>query len=111
MFIKKTLNYDDKISYALTNVKEDVPLKRIAFMQGQRFFIEHTYQEGENQVSLGDYQVRSWEAFHRHLSLCMMALNFLMEIRMDAQTLNFHWFTAADIKVLIYFLIFRGHHL
>ena len=105
LFIKKPINYDDKVSYSLLNVTDDVPLKRIAFMQGQRFFIEQTYKEGKNQVGLGDYQVRSWNAFHRHLSLCMMALNFLMEIRMDAQRLDFHWFTAADVKELLCFLI------
>jgi len=105
LFIKKPVNYDDKISYSLLNVNDEVPLKRIAFMQGQRFFIEHTYKEGKNQVGLGDYQVRSWHAFHRHLALCMMALNFLMEIRMDAQKMDFHWFTAADVKELLCFLI------
>jgi len=101
LFIKKPLNYDDQISYSLVNVGEEVSLKRIAFMQGQRFFIEHTYKEGKNQVGLGDYQVRSWNAFHRHLALCMMALNFLMEIRMTAQQMDFHWFTAADVKELL----------
>ncbi len=105
LFIKKPINYDDQISYSLLNVKDEVPLKRIAFMQGQRFFIEHTYKEGKNQVGLGDYQVRSWQAFHRHIALCMMALNFLMEIRMDAHRLDFHWFTAADVKELLCFLI------
>ena len=105
LFIKKPINYDDKISYSLLNIEDEVPLKRIAFMQGQRFFIEHTYKEGKNQVGLGDYQVRSWDAFHRHIALCMMALNFLMEIRMTAQHLDFHWFTAADVKELLCFLI------
>ena len=105
LYIKKPLNYDDEVSYSLLNVTDEVSLKRIAFMQGQRFFIEHTYKEGKNQVSLGDYQVRSWQGFHRHQALCMMALNFLMEIRLDADRLNFHWFTAADVKELLCFLI------
>ena len=105
LFIKKPINYDDKISYSLLNVGDEIPLKRIAFMQGQRFFIENTYKEGKNQVGLGDYQVRSWQGFHRHQALCMMALNFLMEIRMDADQLDFHWFTAADVKELLCFLI------
>jgi len=105
LFIKKPINYDEEVSYSLLNVADEVPLKRIAFMQGQRFFIEHTFKEGKNQVGLGDYQVRSWDAFHRHITLCMMALNFLMEIRMDAQRLDFHWFTAADVKELLCFLI------
>ena len=105
LFIKKPINYDEEISYSLLNLSDDIPLKRIAFMQGQRFFIEHTFKEGKNQVGLGDYQVRSWDAFHKHITLCMMALNFLMEIRMDAQRLDFHWFTAADVKELLCFLI------
>lgn len=105
LFIKKPINYDEEVSYSLLNVPDDVPLKRIAFMQGQRFFIEHTFKEGKNQVGLGDYQVRSWDAFHRHITLCMMALNFLMEIRMDAQRLDFQWFSAADVKELLCFLI------
>lgn len=105
LFIKKPINYDDQISYSLSNVSDEIPLQRIAFMQGQRFFVEHTYKEGKNQVGLGDYQVRSWQGLHKHLALCMMALNFLMEIRMDAQELGFEYVTAADIRELICFII------
>jgi len=105
LYIKKPLNYDDKISYSLLNVADDLPLERIAFMQGQRFFVEHTYKEGKNQVGLGDAQVRSWQGLHKHLALCMMALHFLMQCRMNTQKLGFKHFTANDFKELICFLI------
>lgn len=107
LYIKKPVNYDDKdkITYSLVNIGDEVPLKRIAFMQGQRFFVEHTYKEGKNQVGLGDYQVRSWNGLHRHLALCMMALNFLMEIKMEAKTKGMPHLSARDIRRLIEFIL------
>ena len=48
-------------------------IEKIVQRQGQRFFVKRIFDEGKNHIGLGDYQVRGWEGFHKHMTLCFMA--------------------------------------
>jgi SRSO17 transposase len=102
LVIRKSLDGAD-IKYSLTN-DHDASLKTNAFRQGQRYFVEKTFKEGKNQVGLGDYQVRSWDGFHRHMAICMLALNFLMEEK-HALRPDLKFVTAEDIRLMIAFML------
>jgi SRSO17 transposase len=100
------------IKYSLTNADEKTPLVRLAYMQGERYFVEKSFKECKNQVGMGDYQVRSWDGFHRHMALCMMALNFMMEQKKELKK-DLPYVTAEDIRQIIAFIVpdkhlFRG---
>ncbi|MGM0582096.1 MAG: hypothetical protein ACQETL_15540 [Bacteroidota bacterium] len=58
---------------ALTNMMED-RLDEFAVKQGERVFSEKIFEEGKNQVGLGDYQVRKWGGFHKHMTICFIGL-------------------------------------
>ena len=94
------------IKYSLTNCMADI--ERLAYMQGQRYFVEKSYKEGKNQVGMGDYQVRSWEGFHRHMALSMLALNFIMEQKKKLKKELPH-ITAEDIRKMIAIMIPDKH--
>jgi SRSO17 transposase len=53
----------------------DEDLIRVA---GSRRGIEEQFQAAKGQVGLDHYQVRSWTGWHRHITLAMLALAFLM---------------------------------
>lgn len=72
-------NQDGSIQYALGYHPIKATLKGMARAQAQRAFVERVFEEGKNIVGMADYQVRSWEGFHRHMALCSLALLFLME--------------------------------
>lgn len=55
---------------------------RLAFMQGQRYWVERALQHGKQDVGLGDYQVRSWRGWPHHMALVMMAMLFTLEERL-----------------------------
>jgi SRSO17 transposase len=40
--------------------------------------IEEQFQAAKGQAGLDHYQVRSWAGWHRHITLAMLALAFLM---------------------------------
>lgn len=65
-------DFDDIVKFSLCNM-HDLPLVKLAQRQGQRVFIERVFEEGKNQIGMGDYQVRSWEGFHKHMTLCFLA--------------------------------------
>ena len=74
LIIRKDL--DGKLKYSLANMHKE-SLLTIAKRQGQRVFVEKIFEEGKNQIGMGDYQVRSWAGFHRHMTLCFLAFYYM----------------------------------
>ena len=71
-----------KIKYTLSNAPENTNLKRLAFMQAQRYWIERVFQDAKNQCGLGEYQARKWRSWHHHMAMVMMAMLFMLEQRL-----------------------------
>ena len=70
-----------KIKYSLSNAPKSTSLKRLAFMQAQRYWIERTFQDAKNQCGLGEYQARKWRSWLHHMAMVMMAMLFMVEQR------------------------------
>jgi len=49
----------------------------LVHVAGARWPIEECFGSGKNEVGLDDYQVRAWDAWHRHITLAMLAHTFL----------------------------------
>jgi SRSO17 transposase len=55
-----------------------VPLATLVGVAGTRWAVEEGFQAAKGQAGLDHYQVRSWTGWHRHVTLAMLALAFLM---------------------------------
>jgi SRSO17 transposase len=91
-------NSDIKIS--ITNAPESTPLKRMAWMQRQRFWVERTFEDAKSECGMADYQVRKWSAWHHHMALVMMSMVFMLSEKIkhkDAYPL----LSCADIEDLL----------
>ena len=55
-----------------------VTLAALVHVAGMRWAVEEGFQAAKGQVGLDHYQVRTWTAGHRHVTLAMLALAFLM---------------------------------
>jgi hypothetical protein len=42
-------------------------------------------EEAKGQVGLDEYEVRSWQGWYRHITLCMLAHAFLTVLRAQSQ--------------------------
>jgi SRSO17 transposase len=49
----------------------------LVHVAGARWPIEECFGSGKNEVGLDHYQVRTWDAWHRHITLAMLAHTFL----------------------------------
>ncbi len=49
----------------------------LVYVAGARWPIEECFGSGKNEVGLDNYQVRTWNAWHRHITLAMLAHTFL----------------------------------
>jgi SRSO17 transposase len=101
LLIKKE---EDGFKASWANMSKELTTEKLAYMQGQRYFVEQSFKESKNQVAMGDYQVRSWEGTHRHVACSMLALNFLMEKR-HQYTGQYEHITVSDIVRFICLLI------
>ena len=100
LIVRREIDDPTEIKYSLSNAAADTPAPRLAFMQGQRYWIERALQQGKQDVGLGDYQVRGWRGWHHHLTLVMMAMLFgLEERRLHQQTRPL--LSGRDLRALL----------
>jgi len=64
--------------YSLTNFIDIADPQRLAWLQGQRFWIEHAFHEAKSQLGMAQYQVRVWRGWHHHMALVALALLFTL---------------------------------
>jgi len=88
---------DGQVKFSISNM-EGCHIKELAERQSQRIFVEQMFKECKNQVGMGDYQLRSWQGFHNHMAICMMAMLLIAKIKMEYNTEKY---TAATITKII----------
>jgi SRSO17 transposase len=70
-----------EIKYYLSNAPAETPLSTLVWVSGMRWPIETCFEEGKQEIGLGDYQVRSWRGWHHHMTLCILAHFFLVRLQ------------------------------
>lgn len=48
---------------------------------GSRWSIEDCFEAAKGEVGLDEYEVRKWDGWHRHITLCMLAHAYLAVMR------------------------------
>jgi SRSO17 transposase len=69
---------DGKLAFYRCWSPAPVPLATLVTVAGMRWSVEEQFQAAKGQVGLDHYQVRTWTGWHRHVTLAMLALAFLM---------------------------------
>lgn len=71
-----------EVKYFLSNAPVETKLTSFAWVSGMRWPIETCFEDGKQELGLGDYQVRSWKGWHHHMTLCILAHFFLVRIKL-----------------------------
>ena len=66
-------------SYHMSNAGEDVSLEELVRAIRARYWIEDCFERAKGQVGLADYETRSWDGWHHHVTLSLLALWFLVK--------------------------------
>lgn len=72
-----------KTKYSLSNAPESMATERLAFMQGERYWVEHALRNAKSEVGMADYQLRKWQGWHHHMAMVMLAMLFMLEMRRE----------------------------
>ena len=81
LLVRRELDGTD-LKCCLSNAKPNVSLRQLVMMQGARHFVERAFEDAKGCCGMADYQVRSWQAWHHHMALVMVALMFLAKERL-----------------------------
>ena len=73
-------------AYYLCCAPTEVGAQDLAQAAGRRWAIEVCFERAKQQTGLDEYEVRSWDGWHRHITLSMLAAAFLTVIRIAATT-------------------------
>ncbi len=71
----------DTVRVFLGHAPRRVKPAQLAHLTDARWAIETCFREGQQLLGLGDYEGRSWQGWHRHMTLCLLLHFFLLRGR------------------------------
>lgn len=72
---------DEKVPeyrYYFSNAEEDVALEEMVHAASARYWVEDCFERAKGRVGMDHYEVRSWQGWHHHMTLALLALYFLV---------------------------------
>jgi SRSO17 transposase len=85
LIVRREVKSEKTIKYTLSNAPADTPVLRLGQMQGQRYWVERTFEDAKGECGLADYQALGWRAWHHHVTMVMLAMLFIAEQRVAHQ--------------------------
>ena len=108
LVIRKTMSDKNtvEIKYSFTNANlEQYTPKALAYMQAQRFFVEHCIKESKQILGLDQFQTRKWLAWQHQVALNFLVSSFILKEKLlcfdDLPLLS-----ARDIKEFFVFKLY-----
>jgi SRSO17 transposase len=99
LVIRKTETADSvEIKYAFSNASEgQYTTTELVQMQSQRYFVERSFQDAKQEMGMSQYQVRGWLAWHHHIALVMLSMEFVLTEKMLFKN-EYPLLTSYDIR-------------
>ena len=109
LVIRKTFTSDNeleiKFSFTNANLEQYTP-EVIAYMQAQRFFVEHCIKEAKQILGIDQFQTRKWNAWLHQVALNFMVSSFILKEKLRNNK-DLPLLSARDIKELIIFQLYK----
>jgi SRSO17 transposase len=95
-----------EIKVSWTNAPKEMSDEELAYMQGQRHWIERGFEDAKSQLGMADYEVRKWRGWHHHMAMVALAMLFLLKERAEHEQ-SAPLLSARDIVELLAFYLPR----
>ncbi len=77
LLVRRSVSDPEDLAYYRAYSPENATLSELAKVAGVRWSIEECFERAKGEVGLDHYEVRYWESWHRHITLCLLAHAFL----------------------------------
>src|SRR5215208_5677407 len=84
LLLRRAVSCPAEVAFYRAFAPHDVTVEALARVAGTRWVIEEGFQRAK-EVGLDQYEVRRWEGWHRHITLCLLAQAFLEVTRVAAK--------------------------
>jgi len=68
-------------------------------MQSSRYWVERAFQDAKGYCGMAEYMVRSWNAWHYHMALVMLAMLSLLSYKIKC--MKFHKISFQGIVLIM----------
>lgn len=85
LIIRRNVGDPTIVKFYLSNAPETLETACLARMCGMRWPIELTFEIGKDELGMDQYETRSWQGWHHHMVLVMLAHHFLVWVRQQLQ--------------------------
>ncbi|MGW9822020.1 SRSO17 transposase [Methylorubrum extorquens] len=80
LLVRRSLS-DGALAYFTTWCPAGTPVEKLVMVEGRRWAIEDAFETAKTELGLAHNESRSWHAWHRHVSLVMLAFAMLARVR------------------------------
>jgi SRSO17 transposase len=82
--IRRSTSDPSEVAYFACGGPPDTTLSELVRVAGARWAVENLFELAEGDCGLGEYEVRGWAGWHRHVTLSLFALAVTAVIRSRA---------------------------
>jgi SRSO17 transposase len=82
--VRRSLDEPCKHAFYFTYAPRGASLEKLVQVAGSRWAIEECFEQAKQETGLDQYEVRSWNGWHRHITLSMLAHAALVAVRAQA---------------------------
>jgi SRSO17 transposase len=84
LMFRRSLTDEKEVAFYVVHAPEHTSLEAMVRAAGQRWPVEECFESAKGEVGLGDYEVRTYTGWYRHMTLCLVAHAFLAAARVMA---------------------------
>jgi len=84
LLARRSVSQPEELAYYRAYGPEEAAVEELAKVAGSRWSIEEGFERAKGEVGLDHYEVRYWDSWHRHITLCLLAHAFLEATRAAA---------------------------
>jgi SRSO17 transposase len=84
LLVRRSISDPTEFAYYLAYAPKETPTEELIRVAGRRWTIEDCFGQAKGEVGLDEYEVRKWDAWHRHVTLSMLAHAYLTVLRSEA---------------------------
>ncbi len=77
LLVRRSVSAPDELAFYRVFAPADTSLEEMARVAGTRWIIEEGFEQAKGEVGLDQYEVRKWDGWYRHITLCLLAHAFL----------------------------------
>jgi SRSO17 transposase len=83
--VRRSIEYPAEHAYYPAYGPAETPVHELIRIAGRRWSIEDCFEQAKGEVGLDEYEVRKWDGWHRHITLCLLAHAYLVVLRSVAE--------------------------